>query len=436
MIDNKKFCSCCKNLIKNNKVTDYVIMGKGSYVCNDCAKKINQIYSMSFNQSMDMIDERMNTQISNGAGETVLHSIGDAMYIEKKLYPGVIKRELDRYIVGQDSAKEILAVAAYNHYKRTQLRDPNIKKPNVLLIGPTGSGKTYLVQTLAKILDVPMAIIPATRLTEAGYVGDDVESVVQNLLTVSGGSVEKAERGIIFIDEIDKLTSSSSETKRQVGGKGVQQALLPILEGCTVQIPASGSTQGVSGFAPMVSVDTTNILFICGGAFPDLGNIIRDRLKQGRKMGFSMNSQKDEKQMDMTDNVLSQAVTEDFFKFGIIPELLGRLPVRTSLSPLSVDVLRRILTEPENSLVGQYRKLFAFDNINIVFEDEALTYIAKKAYDEETGARSLLSIMEKSLQKLMYWAPGNMNGQKICISKKYLEEIENGSAELKIAARG
>lgn len=436
MIDNKKFCSCCKNLIKNNKVTDYVIMGKGSYVCSVCAKKINQIYSMSFNQSMDMIDERLNTQISNGAGETVPHSIGDAMYIEKKLYPGVIKRELDRYIVGQDSAKEILAVAAYNHYKRTQLRDPDIKKPNVLLIGPTGSGKTYLVQTLAKILDVPMAIIPATRLTEAGYVGDDVESVVQNLLTVSGGSVEKAERGIIFIDEIDKLTSSSSETKRQVGGKGVQQALLPILEGCTVQIPASGSTQGVSGFAPMVSVDTTNILFICGGAFPDLGNIIRDRLKQGRKMGFSVSSPKDEKQMDMTDNVLSQAVTEDFFKFGIIPELLGRLPVRTSLPPLSVDVLRRILTEPENSLVWQYRKLFAFDNIDIVFEDEALTYIAKKAYDEETGARSLLSIMEKSLQKLMYWAPGNMNGQEICISKKYLEEIENGSAELKIAARG
>lgn len=407
-----KACSCCKRVLGADD--KYVSLGNDAYICDPCAEKVSNIFQMSHPTSTRYIAD-MNVPSERKDGAICLNvKSGNRM-----LTPVQIKNELDRYVVGQDEAKKLLAVASYNHYKRAELKDSSLKKSNILLSGPTGCGKTYLVQTLARILDVPVAVVPATRLTEAGYIGDDVETVVQRLVSVAGGNIEKAQRGIIFIDEIDKLTSSSSETKRAVGGKGVQQALLPVIEGCTVQIPSSGSVQGAPTFSSMIDVDTTNILFVCGGAFPDMQEIIERRLNKDKHMGFCT-SMTEEITYD-ADNILLEATTEDFVEFGIIPELLGRLPVRAALHALSTDVLRRILTDPADSLVQQYRKLFAFDGINLTFEDEALMYIAQKAHEEGTGARSLRTIMEGSLQELMFSAPGRKDLKEVRITLDYLK---------------
>lgn len=419
-----KVCSCCHNSVgRNDEVRDYISLGEGVYVCDMCAKRVSDVFLMSkgtfASDTRDGHDPSVDTSWESVSQSPTKISSGI-------LTPMQIKAELDKYVVGQDEAKKLLAVASYNHYKRAVLKDPGLKKSNILLAGPTGSGKTYLVQTLAKVLDVPVAVVPATRLTEAGYIGDDVETVVQRLVAVAGGNVEKAQRGIVFIDEIDKLTSSSSETKRAVGGKGVQQALLPVIEGCTVQIPSpSGWRQGPPTFSSTMEIDTTNILFVCGGAFPDMQQIIENRLHKDKRMGFCAEPQED-KSFDK-DNILLEATTEDFVEFGIIPELLGRLPVRAALHALSTDVLRRILTEPQDALVQQYRKLFAFDGINLTFEDEALTYVAEMAHMEGTGARSLRTIMEDALQELMFVVPGTKGLKELRITRDYLKSKDDNS---------
>ena len=290
--------------------------------------------------------------------------------------PHKIKASLDEYIVGQDYAKKVMSVAVYNHYKRVASEandDVEIEKSNMLMVGPTGSGKTYMVRTLAKLLDVPLAITDATSLTEAGYIGDDIESVVSKLLAAADNDIEKAERGIIFIDEIDKIAKKRNANQRDVSGESVQQGMLKLLEGADVEVPVGASSK--NAMVPMVTVNTRNILFICGGAFPDLDNIIKERLNQESSMGFKA-ALKD--QYDEDENILQKVTVEDIRTFGMIPEFIGRLPILFSLEALTEDMLVRILKEPRNAILKQYQKLLEMDEVKLEFEDEALHAIAKK----------------------------------------------------------
>ena len=316
--------------------------------------------------------------------------------------PHKIKAELDAYVIGQESAKKKLSVAVYNHYKRvfSGVTDIEIDKSNMLMIGPTGVGKTYLVKTLARILQVPLAITDATSLTEAGYIGDDVETVVAKLLMNADGDVEKAERGIIFIDEIDKIAKKDSVRSRDVSGESVQQSLLKLLEGSEVEVPMDGLTRN-----PMMrttTVDTTNILFICGGAFPDLDDIIKERLTKKASIGFG-SSLKD--QFDNDKDLFSKVTTEDLRKFGMIPEFIGRLPVVCTLQPLTKEMYVKILKEPRNAILKQYEKLLALDEVKLTFDESALEAIAEKAMEKDTGARALRAIIEEFMLDIMYEIP-------------------------------
>ena len=316
--------------------------------------------------------------------------------------PHKIKAELDSYVIGQETAKKKLSVAVYNHYKRVAsgVTDIEIDKSNMLMIGPTGVGKTYLVKTLARILQVPLAITDATSLTEAGYIGDDVETVVAKLLMNADGDVEKAERGIIFIDEIDKIAKKDNAHSRDVSGESVQQSLLKLLEGAEVEVPVDGLTRN-----PMMrttTVDTTNILFICGGAFPDLDQIVKERLTRRASIGFGSDL-KD--QFDQDKDLLSKVTTEDLRKFGMIPEFLGRLPVICTLKPLTKEMYIRMLKEPRNAILKQYEKLLALDEVRLIFDDSALEAIAEEAMKRDTGARALRAIIEEFMLDIMYEIP-------------------------------
>ena len=353
--------------------------------------------------------------------------------------PHKIKAELDEYVVGQEYAKKVMSVAVYNHYKRVAtgtMDEIEIEKSNMLMIGPTGSGKTYLVKILARLLDVPLAITDATSLTEAGYIGDDIESVVSKLLAAADNDVEKAERGIIFIDEIDKLAKKKNTNQRDVSGESVQQGMLKLLEGAEVEVPVGASSK--NAMVPMTIVDTKNILFICGGAFPDLDSIIKERLNKASSMGF-MADLKDK--YDKEENILMKATVEDLKNFGMIPEFLGRLPILFSLEALDEDMLVRILKEPKNSLTRQYHKLFELDGVDLEFKDEALELVARKSLERKTGARGLRSIMEKSLMDLMYRTPSDDTIRKCVITKEVVEgtgepEITYGEAPAQIPASG
>lgn len=400
----EKKCCICNDVLKIN---EYIVVNNGKCVCNSCMNNIACIKNEIYHNSASFINSSEDTK------KSITYS--------ERIRPKEIKDQLDHYIIGQEMAKKILAVATYNHFKRCEINDIEIKKSNILLIGPTGSGKTYLVQILAKILNVPLVIIQATSLTEAGYIGDDVEICVQRLLENARGDITLAEHGIIFIDEIDKLTVISSETKKQVGGKGVQQALLSLLDGIKVYVPLDFVS--AKGKASMVEVDTTNILFICGGAFPEAEKIIKKRLIGKNSVGFS--SALNQMELLIEDNLLLKVNNDDLREFGLIPELLGRLPVIAPLESLTVESLKKILTEPRDSIVSQYQKLFDYDSIKLNFEEEALVEIAIKAFSKGTGARSLRGILEELLLNLMYDTPSNMELSEIFITKEYV----HGEAE-------
>ena len=341
--------------------------------------------------------------------------------IEHLPAPHVIKGSLDEYVVGQEYAKKVMSVAVYNHYKRVLTDNDTddgveIEKSNMLMIGPTGSGKTFLVKTLARILQVPLAITDATSLTEAGYIGDDVESVLSKLLAAADNDVEKAEHGIIFIDEIDKIAKKRNTNSRDVSGESVQQGMLKLLEGSDVEVPVGATNK--NAMVPMTTVNTRNILFICGGAFPELDKVIKNRLTKQSSIGF--NAQLSD-EFDKDENILQKVTTEDLREFGMIPEFLGRLPVVFALQAMTEEMLKKVLTQPKNAIIKQYQKLLALDEVNLVFDDEAVTAIAKKAVEKKTGARALRAIIEEFMLDIMYEIPkDDMIGQ-VTITGDYIE---------------
>ena len=333
--------------------------------------------------------------------------------------PHKIKARLDEYVVGQEYAKKAMSVAVYNHYKRVAAGasdDIEIEKSNMLMIGPTGSGKTYLVKTLARLLDVPLAITDATSLTEAGYIGDDIESVVSKLLAAADNDVEKAEQGIIFIDEIDKIAKKHNSNQRDVSGESVQQGMLKLLEGSDVEVPVGANSK--NAMVPLTTVNTKNILFICGGAFPDLESIIKERLQKKTSMGFN-SELKDKYEHDK--DILSKVTVEDLRKFGMIPEFLGRLPVIFTLKGLDKDMLVQILKEPKNAILKQYQKLLALDEVKLDFNDGALEAIAEKAMEKDTGARALRAIIEEFMLDIMYEIPKDDSIGEVTITREYIE---------------
>jgi len=340
---------------------------------------------------------------------------------DKILPPHKLKAKLDEYVIGQEYAKKVISVAVYNHYKRVMAGGPDaddvdIEKSNVLMIGPTGSGKTHIVRTLARILDVPLAITDATSLTEAGYIGDDIESVLSKLLAAADNDVDRAEVGIVFIDEIDKIAKKNSTRGRDVSGESVQQGLLKMLEGSEVEVPVGATSK--NAMVPLTTINTKNILFICGGAFPDLEEIIKERLTSTSSIGF-MADLKD--RYDNDENILSKVETEDLRKFGMIPEFLGRLPIVCTLQALTTDMLVRVFKEPKNAILRQYQKLLELDEVKLIFEDDALEALAERAAKKQAGARGLRSIIEEIMLDIMYEIPKDDSIGTVTITRDYVE---------------
>lgn len=409
--DDQVRCSFCNKT--QSQVRKLIAGPNGTYICDECVEVCAEI-----------IEEEM--EFENGDGWNPFSDIN-------LLKPEEIKAFLDEYVIGQDEAKKVLSVAVYNHYKRIMAeKDMGVElaKSNILMLGPTGCGKTLLAQSLAKVLNVPFAIADATALTEAGYVGEDVENILLKIIQAADGDIERAEYGIIYIDEIDKITRKSENPSitRDVSGEGVQQALLKIIEGTVASVPPQGGRK--HPHQELIQIDTTNILFICGGAFDGLEKIVDARTEQG-SMGF--NAEIADKNHQKISEAFQKAIPEDFIKFGLIPEFIGRVPVTVSLNELDEEAMIRILKEPKNALVKQYQKLFELDGVRLNFEEEALEAIAKKAIERKTGARGLRAIVEGILLDLMYRVPSDESVIACTITKDSVEEEKEPMIEKNIA---
>lgn len=444
MNDNKKdedeyekICYVCRR--PESKAGKMIDMPGGICVCTDCLQKSFNSFQnigMNVNISQEELENLLNMPgIHMMTPEDLRKTVPNKQKIKKKKKveenkenpvldinkipaPHVIKEKLDDYVIGQDYAKKVMSVAVYNHYKRVAtntMDEIEIEKSNMLMIGPTGCGKTYLVKMLAKLLDVPLAITDATSLTEAGYIGDDIESVLSKLLAAADNDVERAETGIVFIDEIDKIAKKDTSRSRDVSGESVQQGMLKLLEGSEVEVPVGATSK--NAMVPLATMNTKNILFICGGAFPDLEDIIKERLNKQAAIGFTG---------DLTDkydhdkNIMKNVTGEDLRKFGMIPEFLGRLPIVFTLDGLTEDMLVKILTNPKNAIIKQYQKLLELDEVKLEFTEEALRTIARKAMEKKTGARALRAIIEEFMLDVMFEIPKDDHIGTVQITEAYI----------------
>ena len=438
----EKYCTLCHRA--ESQVGKMIDLPNNIHICPDCMQRSfdsmnQQMQTGNFNYgdllnmpNVSMIDL---SSFQNQMGQQKKSKKKKAekkepvLDLKKIPAPHKIKATLDEYVIGQEYAKKVMSVAVYNHYKRVAtdtMDEIAIEKSNMLMIGPTGCGKTYLVKTLAKLLDVPLAIADATSLTEAGYIGDDIESVVSKLLAAADNDVEKAEHGIIFIDEIDKIAKKKNTNQRDVSGEAVQQGMLKLLEGADVEVPIGANSK--NAMVPLTTVNTRNILFICGGAFPDLENIIKERLNKQASIGFYADL-KDK--YDDDPHILEKVTVEDLRSFGMIPEFIGRLPIIFTMNGLTEDMMVQILSEPRNAILKQYQKLLALDEVKLEFEEGALHAIAAKAMEKHTGARALRAILEEYMLDIMYEIPKDDSIGEVTITEAYIEGTGGPLIELR-----
>lgn len=428
----EKVCFMCRR--PESKTGPMITLPQNIHICTECMQKSFDTMNNSNMNYEDLMSHMPNISMMDLS--SIPNQVSEKQRVKKKKKteekkqeftmkdvppPHKIKEKLDEYVIGQEHAKKVISVGVYNHYKRVLSAEQKngeveIAKSNMLMIGPTGSGKTYLVQTLAKLLDVPLAITDATSLTEAGYIGDDIESVVSKLLAAADNDVERAEHGIIFIDEIDKIAKKKNTNQRDVSGEAVQQGMLKLLEGSDVEVPVGANSK--NAMVPLTTVNTSNILFICGGAFPDLEEIIKERLNKKAAIGFQADL-KDK--YDNDKNLLNKVTVEDLRMFGMVPEFLGRLPIIFTLQGLDEDMLVKILKEPRNAILKQYEKLLEMDEVKLEFEENALRAIAKKALEKDTGARALRAILEEYMLDIMYEIPKDDSIGEVIITKEYIE---------------
>ncbi len=427
----EEICYICRRT--ESKAGKMIHIPNNICICQDCMQKTFDTMNQGGFPYMDLTGGMPNmfSFMGNSASQEKVKQKKEKKAKKKKKQqpmidinhmpmPHIIKAHLDEYVIGQERAKKAISVAVYNHYKRVSMQSEDdeviIEKSNMLMLGPTGSGKTYLVKTLAELLHVPLAITDATSLTEAGYIGDDVESVLSKLLMAADNDVERAEHGIIFIDEIDKIAKKHNAHSRDVSGESVQQGLLKLLEGADVEVPVGATSK--NAMVPMQTVNTSNILFICGGAFSELGDVIKARLNKRSSIGF-YGDLKDKYDKDY--DILSKATAEDLREFGMIPEFLGRLPMIFSLKELDKEMLIRVLKEPKNAIIKQYQKLLSYDAVDLQFSEDALELIAEKAQEKKTGARALRALLEDFMLDIMYEIPKDENIGRVVITKEYIE---------------